>query len=205
MPISIKRLAATLTVIAGAGLIAPAALAAPVRIRGEISDIAGKVLTIRTTAGTEAKVELADKTQVGTVVKATMSEIGPESYVGAAGMAQPDGSIRALEVHIFPPALRGAGEGYHDFDLEPGSTMTNAAVSGKVEKGDGTALTLTYPGGTKTFIVGPKTPIVKLTGGSMADVKPGVGIIIFAADKGADGMLTTNRITVGKDGVNPPM
>ncbi len=181
------------------------AVAAPVRIRGEIAAVDGKVLTIRTTSGEEVKVALADKVQVGAVERATLADIGPDAYVGAAGMPQPDGTVKALEVHIFPAALRGAGEGNRDFDLAPGSTMTNAAVTGKVDVEGGSKLTLTYKGGSKTLIVPPKTPIVKLVSGSISDVKPGVGIIVFRAEPGEGGTYTADRITVGKDGVNPPM
>lgn len=185
------------------------AVAAPARIRGEIAAVDGKVLTIRTTSGEEVKVALADKVQVGAVARATLADIGSDAYVGAAGMPQPDGSVKAMEVHIFPAALRGAGEGNHDFDLAAGSTMTNAAVTGKVDvdaaSGGGSKLTLTYKGGSKTLIVPPKTPIVKLVSGSISDVKPGVGIIVFRAEPGEGGTYTADRITVGKDGVNPPM
>lgn len=181
------------------------AVAAPARIRGEIAAVDGKVLTIRTTSGEEVKVALADKVQVGAVARATLADIGPDAYVGAAGMPQPDGTVKALEVHIFPAALRGAGEGNRDFDLAPGSTMTNAAVTGKVDVEGGSKLTLTYKGGSKTLIVPPKTPIVKLVSGSISDVKPGVGIIVFRAEPGEGGTYTADRITVGKDGVNPPM
>lgn len=186
-------------------LSASSAMAAPTRIRGEITAVDGKLLTIRTNAGAEVKVTLADKAQVGAVARATLSDIGPDSYVGAAGMPQPDGTVKALEVHIFPAALRGAGEGDRGFDLAPGSTMTNAAVTGKVDVEGGSKLTLTYKGGSKTLVVPPKTPIVRLVPGAISDVKPGVGIIIFGAEPGEGGAFTANRITVGKDGVNPPM
>lgn len=199
---TVKSVSASLLVM---GLLAGSAIAAPVRIRGEITAVTGKVITIRTTTGTETALTLTDPLQVGAVARATLADIGPDSYVGAAGMPQADGSVKALEVHIFPAALRGAGEGSRDFDLEPGATMTNAAVTGKVEVDGGSKLTLTYPGGVKTLVISPKTPIVRLIPGTVADVKPGVGIIVFGADKAADGTLSANRITVGKDGVNPPM
>lgn len=186
-------------------VLAVSAVAAPVRIRGEITDVSGKLITIRTTSGTEAKVSLTDPLRVGAVAKATLADIGPDSYVGAAGVAQADGTIKALEIHIFPVALRGTGEGHRDFDLEPGATMTNAAVTGKVDVEGGSKLTLTYAGGVKTLIVAPRTPIVRLIPGDVADVKPGVGVIIYSADKAADGSMTASRLTVGKDGVNPPM
>lgn len=181
--------------------------AAPMRIRGEITAIDGKLLTVRTNAGDEVKVALADKVQVGAVARASLADIGPDAYVGAAGMPQSDGTVKAMEVHIFPAALRGTGEGDHDFDLVAGSTMTNAAVTGKVDVGGdgGSTLTLTYKGGSKTLVVPPKTPIVRLVPGALSDVKPGVGIIIFRAEPGGGGIYTADRITVGKDGVNPPM
>lgn len=193
-------------VLAVVGLFSVAAAsAAPTRIRGEITSVDGTVLTIRTTAGEDVKVTLADKVQVGAVARATLADIGADSYVGAAGMPQPDGTIKAMEIHIFPPALRGAGEGNRDFDLAPGSTMTNAAVTGKVEVEGDSRLTLTYKGGSKTLVVPPKTPIVRLVPGAISDVKPGIGIVIFGAEPVEGASYTASRITIGKDGVNPPM
>jgi hypothetical protein len=181
------------------------AMAQQARIRGQITKVDGSELSVKTREGDDVVVRLADNADVAVIVKASLADIKTTSYVGAAAMPLKDGTVKALEVHIFPPAMRGVGEGAHDFDLEPGSTMINATVSGTVTGSGGQTLTLTYPEGSKTVIVPPGTPIVTFVPGTLADVKPGVGIIIFGADKTADGSVTAKRITVGRDGVNPPM
>lgn len=150
-------------------------------------------------------VHLVGGANVATVVKAAMSDIKPDSFVGAAAMPQADGTLKALEIHIFPPAMRGTGEGSREFDLEPGSTMTNAAVASEVASADGEKLTLKYKDGEKTVIVAPGTPIVAMGGGSVADLKPGAGVVVFASGKNADGSVDARALVVGKDGTKPPM
>lgn len=186
------------------------AFAAPVeaqqvRIRGKIEAVDLPVISVRTREGPVIKIRLSDGFTVATTIKASLEEINDKSYIGTAAMPQPDGTLKALEVHIFSEAQRGTGEGSRDFDLEPGSTMTNATVSGPVKGASATQLTLTYPGGQKTVILPPGVPIVRNVPGAASDVKPGVGIIVFAAEPQSDGTVKAARITVGKDGVDPPM
>ncbi len=186
-------------------LVHQSAFAQQVRIRGQITSVNGSTIGVHTREGDDLTVHLADKAGVSVIIKASLDDIKPTSYVGAAALPQADGSLKALEVHIFPPALRGTGEGLHDFDLEPGSSMLNATVSGTVASTAGQTLTLTYPNGTKKVVIPPGTPIVTMVPGTVADVKAGVGTIIFGGDKAADGSVNAARITVGRDGVNPPM
>jgi hypothetical protein len=176
-----------------------------VRVRGKIEAVDLPVISVRTREGPLIKIRLSDGFTVATTIKASLDEINEKSYIGTAAMPQPDGTLRALEVHIFSEAQRGAGEGSRDFDLEPGSTMTNATVSGAVKGATATQLTLTYPGGQKIVILPPGVPIVRNVPGAASDVKPGVGVIVFAAEPQADGTVKAARITVGKDGVDPPM
>lgn len=136
--------------------------------------------------------------------KATLSDIKPNTYIGAAAVPGPNGTLKALEVHIFAPAQRGLGEGSHAWDLAPHSTMTNAPVTGIVDSAKGRMLTLTYHGGQKKVLVSPGTPIVASVPATATDVKPGVGIVVIAAFKNPDGSYKASRIIVGKDGVNPP-
>jgi hypothetical protein len=175
------------------------------RIRGEITSVDGLNLTVKTRAGTDVVVHLVNGANVATVVKAAMSDIKPDSFVGAAAMPQPDGTLKALEIHIFPPAMRGTGEGSRDFDLQPGSTMTNATVAYEVAATDGQKLTLKYKDGEKTVIVTPGTPVVAMDGGSIADIKAGAGVVVFASGKNADGSVDARALVVGKDGTKPPM
>lgn len=174
-------------------------------IRGEIAKIDGSVLTIKTRGGQDVTVRLAEGAAVAVVEKATLADIKPDAWVGAAALPQADGTLKALEVHIFPASMRGVGAGTRAFDLEPGSTMTNGAISGSVAGTHGPALTISYPDGNKTVVVPPNVPIVSLAPGSAADLKLGAGIDVYGAAKAADGVLEAKRVTVGKDGVNPPM
>jgi hypothetical protein len=176
----------------------------PVRVRGTIDRVEGDFYIVKTRAGAEVKVKLGDKPMVVALIKASLADIKPGSYVGAAGMPQPDGSQKALEVHIFPEAMRGTGDGHRGFDLQPNSTMTNGTVDQSSASADGQVLTLKYKGGEKKIVVAPDTPIVVYEPGSLSELKAGAPIFIAAATRQADGTLTTPRINVGR-GVAPPM
>ncbi|MFO1115465.1 MAG: DUF5666 domain-containing protein [Beijerinckiaceae bacterium] len=196
---------ALLVISFGACAQSPGPQKEPARIRGVISSVSDRTLVIRTREGADATVKLDEKTSVSTVLKASMSDIKPNTFVGVAAMPLPDGRLQALEIHIFPEAMRGVGEGSRPWDLAPGSTMTNGAVSGaaKVENGD--MLTVSYNGGEKKIVVPADAPIVSYASAAMSDVAPGVGIVIVRAEPLPDGTFGAARITVGRNGVNPPM
>jgi len=140
--------------------------------------------------------------QIAGVVKASLSEIKQGSFVGVTAMPQADGSQRALEVHIFPEAMRGTGEGHYPWDLRPQSTMTNANVEQVVTAVDGQTLTLKYKDGEKKIFVPANTPIVVYVQGDKSDLKPGAKVFI-AAIKQPDGTLQGRAWRVGRDGVIP--
>lgn len=191
--------------LAVAGLIATAAAEdPPVRVRGTIHTVDGNVLTITARDGAALKVRLTDKATVAAVVKASLADIKPGTFVGTAAMPQADGSWKAIEVLIFPEAMRGTGEGDRPWDLLPRSTMTNATVADAVSKVEGHALTLKYKDGEKTVVVPPEAPIVTFAPGERSELKPGSTIFIAAAAKQPDGTLEAARITVGRD-TPPPM
>lgn len=119
-------------------------------------------------------------------------------------MPEPDGSQRALAIHIFPEAMRGVGEGHRPWDLRPNSTMTNAAVDSTVSSIDGQVLVVKYKDGEKKVVVPPNTPIVSYANGDRAELKAGAQVIVMAATRKPDGSLEANRINVGR-GVTPPM
>jgi hypothetical protein len=139
------------------------------------------------------------------VVKATLADIKAGSFVGIGAMPQADGTQRALEVLIFPDAMRGTGEGHYPWDLQPKSTMTNGNVEQVVTSVDGGTLTVKYKDGEKKIIVPPDVPIVTFVPGDKADLKPGVKIFIVAAKKLPDSTLQAARVNYGKDGLTPPM
>ena len=176
-----------------------------VRVRGTIDRVEGPVYIVKSRDGRELKVSLADNAGVTAVVKASPSDIKKGSFVGVASMPQPDGGQRALEVLIFPEAMRGVGEGHYRWDLRPQSMMTNGNVDQTVTDVNGQTLTLKYKDGEKKVTVPPDAPIVAFAPGDKGDLKAGVKIFIVAAKKQADGSLQTPRIAYGKDGLTPPM
>lgn len=177
----------------------------PTRIRGTIERVDGKTMSIKTREGTDVKVNMTDDITVIGIAKASLADIKASSYIGVSGMPQPDGSQKALAVHIFPEAMRGAAEGFRAWDLRPNSTMTNATVAQTVASVDGQVIEVKYKDGEKKVVVPPEAPIVAFVTGEKSEIKPGAKIIIFGAMKKDDGSLETNRIGVGRDGIAPPM
>ena len=175
-----------------------------VRVRGTIESIDGPTYLIKARDGAELKVALADKAQIAAVVTASLTDIKQGLFVGVTAMPQADGSLSAVEVHIFPEAMRGTGEGHYSWDLRPKSTMTNANVDQVVTAVDGQTLTLKYKDGEKRIFVPADTPIVAYVRGDNNDLKPGAKVFI-AAVKQPDGTLQGRAWRIGRDGVTPPM
>ena len=176
-----------------------------VRVRGTIEAIDGSLLTVKSRDGTEMKVRMTDNVAVVGVANIAMSEIKPGSYIGVSGMPEPDGTQKAIAVHIFPEAQRGVAEGFRPWDLRPNSTMTNATVAETVASTDGQNILVKYKDGEKKVVVPPGTPIVTFVPGEKSELKPSAKIIIFGATKKDDGTLEANRVNVGRDGITPPM
>jgi hypothetical protein len=176
-----------------------------VRVRGTIQSVDGSMLDVKARDGADMKIKLADNAQVRTVVGKTIADVKQGLFVGITAMPQPDGTQKAVEIHIFPEAARGTGEGHRPWDLMPGSTMTNANVDSEVAITDGKKLVLKYKDGDKTFIVPDNVKVVMFAPGVPADLKPGAKIFIVGAKKLPDGTLEAPAITVGTNGVDPPM
>ena len=202
------RLFAGLAVASVAFLTTAAAMAqsAPTRVRGTISAIDGKTVTVATREGSTATIALNDKWTVALVAPVSVEDIKPGSFVGIASMGT-DANRTALEVLVFPEAMKAAkpGEGHYPWDLQPESMMTNATVSTVAAGGDGHTIKLEYKdGGIQTIKVKPGTPIVTFLPGTQTDAKVGAKVFVGAA-KAADGSLSAGRLNVGKDGLTPPM
>jgi len=182
------------------------------RVRGTVEQIDGMVMTVKSREGDTLKIKLADEGKVVALVKASLADIKPNSFVGSTAMPQPDGTWKAVEVHIFPEEMRGTGEGDRPYDYRPQSTMTNGTVnglaktttSGTVANEEGTTLTLNYKDGSKKIDVTAQTVIVSYVPGTREELKPGASIYVPAATRQADGTLLTVRVNVGR-GVAPPM
>jgi hypothetical protein len=199
------RLALALTGLALLGMASPASAQETVRLRGTIERIEGPVYIVKNRDGEEVKLTVTDNPLFVAIVKSSVADIKPGMFVGSTGMPQPDGTQRAIEVHIFPETMRGTGEGHYDWDLKPQTKMTNANVEQTVAGVDGQLLSVKYKDGEKKLLVTPETVVVTYVAGDKADLKPGTKIFVGAAKKQADGTLQTPRITYGKDGLMPPM
>jgi hypothetical protein len=176
-----------------------------VRVRGEIVKADANTLIVKARDGSELTINLTDNVRVSGVIPAKFEDIKTGTYVGASAMPQPDGSQRALHIHIFPEALRGVAEGHFPYDLQPGSTMTNATVAEVTGVADGQTLNVKYKGEEKKIVVPAGTPIVTYAPGNKDELKPGAKIIIMAAQKQPDGTLQAGSVNVGRDGMTPPM
>ena len=176
-----------------------------VRIRGAIEAVDGPMLSIKSRDGTDMKVRMTDNVAVFAVVKTDLSEVKPGSYIGVTAMPEPDGTQKAVAVHIFPENQRGAAEGFRPWDLRANSTMTNATVAETVKGADGQNILVKYKDGEKKVVVPPDTPVVTFVASDKSEIKPGAKLIIFGAAKKDDGTLEANRVNVGRDGVTPPM
>jgi hypothetical protein len=201
----------TICVLGAAGLILMTAAASfaqqppTVRVRGTIEAVDGAMLSIKARDGSDLKFKMADNLNVVAVVKASLDDIKPGSFVGSTAMPEEDGRWKAVEVHIFPEAMRGTGEGDRPYDYKPKSTMTNGTVGEALARVDGSTVTLKYKEGEKKVDVTPQTAIVTYVPANKAELKPGAKIYITAAIKQADGTLETARVNVGLNGLTPPM
>lgn len=193
-----------------AGLVAPAlsqGAPTPVRVRGTVAGLAGDVLTVNGVAGSTTKVTLAPGYKVQYIAKTTLDKVVAGSYIGTAAEPQADGTLKALEIQVFPPGFK-PGPGSRPWDLTPTSTMTNGTVDTigaiKVDKADGHVYTVSYEGGAKKVVVTPSTIVIEYLPADAAAITPGSHAFIIGT-KNADGMITSSNIGIGKDGLVPPM
>jgi hypothetical protein len=195
----------TVRLTLAAALIAASCSAAMAQaVRATIEKVDGNVLALKAGDGTELKLTLTENAMVVAVVKASMADIKEGTFLGSAAMPQPDGTQKALEVHIFPEQMRGAGEGHRPFAPVPNGTMTNGAVTTPTVIGvDGHTIVVKYKDGEKTIVIPPNVPIVRYEIGGKADLKAGARVTVSAPVKKPDGTLEASRINVGRDGVVP--
>jgi hypothetical protein len=171
-----------------------------VRVRGAIESLKGDTLVVKTREGSDQTIALKSGWKVGGIKNASVEDIKPGDFVGVASAAKADGGDGALEVLIFPAAMKGS----RPWDLQPNSTMTNATVAKAVKAVDGHTITLTYEGKEKTISIADKTPIVTFAPAGKDDLKPGARVIVMG-EKAADGSVSAAQVIVGTNGVVPPM
>lgn len=196
---SYRAVAAGLTLALVAG---SASAQVPPRTRGVITAINGNTVTLRSHAG-PATLKIGAGTGYVGAKAASLAAVKPGRFIGTAAVPQPDGTLKALEVTVFPESMRGAGEGNYGWDLGPGSSMTNGTI-GSVVGASGRTMTVDYKGGQKKLMVPDDVPVVDLEPGSKDLLKVGAHVVTFGP-KGADGTVDAKRIIIGEDGAVPPM
>jgi hypothetical protein len=193
-----------LAIVATSSIAALAQQTSPSRVRGTIESIDGETLMVKSRGGEDVKLTMTGDIRVVGIVKIALSDIKVGSFIGTTTVPGPDGGNNAVEVHVFPEDMRGTGEGSRPYDLKPNSTMTNATVAQTVAGNDGHTLTIKYKDGEKKVTVGPDTPVVTYVPAGRSDLTPGAKVIAFMK-KLPDGSFETNRVSVGRDGLTPPM
>jgi hypothetical protein len=193
--------------VALAGLSASAD--SPVHLRGEVDAVTGSSFEVTPFDGRQTEVDWNQKTRFASLKAVQLSDIKQGMFVGTAALPQPDGTLKALEIHIFPESMRGTGEGYRPFPQVKQGTMTNATVTNIVatsaaSTNGGKTLTLTYKDGHQTVIVPPDAPIVLLGPGDASMLTPHSKVSVTAT-KSAAGKLTATRLLIGLDGATPPI
>ena len=176
----------------------------PTRVRGTIESVDGDTMQVRSRSGEEVKLHIVPEVRVAGITKIALSDVKVGSFVGATTVPGPDGAQNAVEVHVFPESMRGTGEGSRPYDLKPNSSMTNATVAESVVGNDGHTLLVKYKDGEKKVFVSSDTPVVTYVPGEKSDLKAGAKIIAFIKQL-PDGSFETSRVSVGRDGLRPPM
>lgn len=176
----------------------------PTRVRGTIEGVNGDTLTVRSRSGEDVKLHMTSDMRIVGIIEISLADIKPGSFIGTTTVPGPDGRQDAVEVHVFPESMRGTGEGTRPYDLKPNSTMTNATVAEQVAGNDGQTLLIKYKGGEKKVTVGSGTPVVTYVPGEKTDLRAGAKVIAFIKQL-PDGSFETNRVSVGRDGLTPPM
>lgn len=190
---------------AGLALVCVAALAqSPTqRLRGSVTSFDGTTLVVAERSGQSISMTLDDKFSVNEVLPIEASAIKSGSYVGVAAKSGADGPLQAFEVLVFPEAARGAAEGHSNWDLEPGSTMTNATVAELASAPQGRTLKLKYKDGEKSVVVPDDVPIVTFKPGDKSLLEPGAKVLVTETMR--DGKPVALRALAGRNGFTPPM
>ena len=201
-------LAGTVLALGTFGSLGSAVAAEPatqkIRVRGTVIALAGEQLQVKAREGNTVNIALKPGWSVAAVAKASVNDIKQRDYVGIASLPKSEGGDGALEVLIFPPQMKGLGEGSFGWDLKPKSTMTNATVGDAVKSVQGSVLTVSYHGQDKKISIQRDTPVVTLAPATAEDLKPGA-VVFVSAERGANGAISSGQVIVGKTGVVPPM
>jgi hypothetical protein len=194
----------SMVLVMGGSALAQAPQSPPTRIRGTVDSLDGQTLVVQSREGPLVSVALAPNFTVRSVVPKTLADVKTGDYVASTSVRDRDGKLRAIEVHIFPEAMRGQSEGQSAWDLVPDSIMTNAFVTGLAAAPQGGVMKVTFKGGEAEVIVPPDVPVVAYGPGDASLLRKGAAVFVVARP-GPDGKLAAAGVTAEKDGVKPPM
>lgn len=197
-------LAFGLLALLAAPVLAQAPPASRMFVRGTVEQLDGDKLTVKSRDGQDLSIALKPNFPVRAVVEKSLSDIKPGDYVASTSIRQPDGSLKAIEVHIFPESMRGTAEGQFPWDLVPNSLMTNATVAQVATAPQGRVVKVTYKGKQSEITVPSGIPIVGYAPGDPSLLRPGAAVFLVAQRK-PDGSLAAAGVTAEKNGVKPPM
>src|SRR5271166_2485048 len=200
-----KTGAASAFVLLFAASIAAAQAPDIVRVRGTVESADGRTLNVKGRDGAPMTVKYPDDVRVIAVDRKSLADVKQGVFVGITAMPLPDGTQKAVEIHIFPEAMRGTNEGHRPWDLMPNSTMTNANIDSEIVSADGKELVLKYKDGEKKFIVPANVEVVMFAPATAADLKPGEKVFVPGAKKLPDGTTQAGFVIFGRDGITPPM
>lgn len=200
----IRAIAGLLIAAVSAVAVAQAPANPPVRVRGTVEKLDGQMLTVKSRSGESVNIKLADNYIVVGIAKAGLADITTGKFIGTTSVGERDGALIALEVHIFPEAMRGTGEGHYDWDLRPSSKMTNANVASVTSMGKDRVMTVQYKGGEKKVLVPADAAVVAFAPAERSELKPGAQVFVNA-QRQPDGSLASPRVNVGLNGQVPPM
>ncbi len=194
-------LALRLAVVALIAFAVPA-FAQSERVRGTIEAAEAGSITVKTANG-PVKVKLAPEFSVGGVTKASLADVKPGVFIGVGAKPQPDGTLRAIQIFVFPEAMRGTGEGHRKWAVLPETTMTNATVAETVTSVNGPLLTLKYKDGEQKVTIPDDAYVITAAPAGKDDLKAGA-MVTLNATIGADGGLTTTRVSIVRPGTTLP-
>ena len=203
--------------LAAAPALAQAAPVQTVHVRGTIVSASANAIVVSTPTGNDT-IALGKPLRLVGVVNSSLDKVTSGEFIGTTVAPQANGTLKALEVHIFPNSLRGAGEGYYPWDKQQHSMMANATVAAPAlaqsmmanatvnqvgSSAGGRTVRLVYKGGTQTVMIPPNVPVVAFEVGTRALLTPGAHVFVNAMPSGAG--LVAHAVNVGEHGVVPPM
>jgi hypothetical protein len=166
---------------------APAPL---VTAEGVVSAADAATVTMTARTGTTTRVAINAETRIIRRQPTKLTDIKPREFIGVAARREPDGSLTAVAINIFPPEFKGRmREG--QFPMETGNLMTNATVFQNVRRIDGRTLYLQFPEGTAVIQVPPSAEITRLTQLRVSDLRPGMKVIVRGTGTIETGMTAT--------------